>query len=468
MGRGKPVAANLQGNVVMKNKLALTLAAVLFSGQVMAVEFPAAITQKFSALSDEQRSFLASDAPLRLFNERQLNEAFEIRNPSQIAIYVSDMMSVLSGLAYNPTEDMGAIPLNTEATTFNNLIRQPAALWTIRRDPGPFSVHRYIRPGSGIPTFAGAPVAINHEDLIAGKVEVAFAGVPQSMSSGSRDARNAPRNVRGSHGMADRNLYLLVDPAATLNLADFGDINVDRMALERSVDFITQEVKDIADTGARPFLIGGDHSVMYSAVKGVQTSRNTGIAVVQLGAHSDTKRTGAHTLSDQDAAYRLLVEGVVNGPDLIQVGLNGPQLTEQNLLWLREQGVKYHTMAEVERRGWGSVLTRVLDEAKATRKPVFISLDVSVMDTAQMTAAGRAVPGGLTMREVMPLLRRLCAETEIAGFELADMAPMLDFTYVSALNANYLMNACLAGIALRKEGITEANYLSPLALDHGQ
>ena len=72
------------------------------------------------------------------------------------------------------------------------------------------------------------------------------------------------------------------------------------------------------------------------------------------------------------------------------------------------------------------------------------------------------------MREVMPLLRRLCAETEIAGFELADMAPMLDFTYVSALNANYLMNACLAGIALRKEGITEANYLSPLALDHGQ
>lgn len=452
----------------MKQKLALTLGAVLLSGQVMAVDFPAAVSQKFTDLSAEQRSFLAGDEPLRIMNVRQLTQAFESRSAAQIAVYVSDLMDVVAAMAFDPDTDMAAIPLNKEATNFNNLIREPEALWQIRRDPGPFSVHRYIRPISGIPTFAGAPVALTHSDLVAGKVDVAFAGVPQSMSSGSRDARNAPKIIRGSHGMADRNLYLLVDPAATLNLADFGDISVDRMAIEMGVEFIAKEVKDIADTGARPFLVGGDHSVMYSAVKGVQASLGSGIAVVQLGAHSDTKPTSAHTLSDQDAAYRLLTEGVVDGPDLIQVGLNGPQLTEQNLLWLRNEGVKYHTMAEVERSGWSSVLTSVVNEAKATQKPVFISLDVSVMDTAQVTAAGRAVPGGLTMREVMPLLRRLCAETEIAGFELADMAPMLDFTYVSALNVNYLMNACLAGIALRKEGITEANYLSPLALDHGQ
>lgn len=452
----------------MKKQIVLTLGAVLLSGQAIAVDFPAEVSQKFSELSAVQRSFLASDEPLRVANQRQLTEAFESRTPSQIATYVSDLMAVIDALAFNPESDMGAIPLNAEATTFNNLIREPEALWEIRREPGPFSVHRYIRPTSGIPTFAGAPVALTHSDLVAGKVDVAIAGVPQSMSSGSRDARNAPKIIRGSHGMADRNLYLLVDPAASLNLADFGDINVDRMAIERGVEFITQEVKDIADTGARPFLVGGDHSVMYSAVKGVQASLRSQIAVVQLGAHSDTRPIGAHTLSDQVAAYRLLTEGVVDGPDLIQVGLNGPQLTEQNLFWLRDEGVKYHTMAEVERSGWDAVLARVLDEAKSTRKPVFISLDVSVLDTAQMTAAGRAVPGGLTMREVMPLLRRLCAETEIAGFELADMAPMLDFTYVSALNVNYLMNACLSGMALRKEGITEANYLSPLALDHGQ
>lgn len=452
----------------MNKKLVLTLGAALLSGQAMAVDFPPAVSQKFTGLTAAQQSFLASDEPLRILNARQLTEAFESRTPEQIATYVSDLMEVIASLAFNPDTDMGAIPLNSEATTFNNLIREPEALWEIRRDPGPFSVHRYIRPMSGIPTFAGAPVALTHSDLVAGKVDVAFAGVPQSMSSGSRDARNAPKIIRGSHGMADRNLYLMVDPAATLNLADFGDINVDRMAIERGVEFIAQEVKDIADTGARPFLIGGDHSVMYSAVKGVQASLDSGVAVVQLGAHSDTKPTSAHTLSDQDAAYRLLTEGIVDGPDLIQVGLNGPQLTERNLLWLRDEGVKYHTMAEVERSGWSSVLASVVDEAKSTQKPVFISLDVSVLDTAQMTAAGRAVPGGLTMREVLPLLRRLCAETDIAGFELADMAPMLDVSYVSALNANYLMNACLSGMALRKEGITEANYLSPLALDHGQ
>jgi len=36
------------------------------------------------------------------------------------------------------------------------------------------------------------------------------------------------------------------------------------------------------------------------------------------------------------------------------------------------------------------------------------------------------------------------------------------------MNANYVMNACLSGIAMRKMGVTEENYMHPLVLDHGQ
>lgn len=51
----------------------------------------------------------------------------------------------------------------------------------------------------------------------------------------------------------------------------------------------------------------------------------------------------------------------------------------------------------------------------------------------------------------------------MAGFEIMDLAPMLDGTYVSAMNANYLMNACLAGLALRKRGLS-ADWVDPLAI----
>ncbi|HBX37405.1 MAG TPA: arginase, partial [Pseudohongiella sp.] len=105
---------------------------------------------------------------------------------------------------------------------------------------------------------------------------------------------------------------------------------------------------------------------------------------------------------------------------------------------------------------------------KDSGNPVYISFDVSIFDPSAVSGIGRAVPGGLTVRELQPLLRRLCAETQIAGFELMDLAPMLDFSYVSAMNANAMLNACLTGVAMRKSGLTEENYLDPIAVDHGQ
>jgi agmatinase len=187
-----------------------------------------------------------------------------------------------------------------------------------------------------------------------------------------------------------------------------------------------------------------------------------------LGAHFNAEATGAHQVSDRDVFYKLITENKLAGGSLIQVGLRGPQAGAEELQWLRDQGVKYHTMAAVERRGWTAVMERVLAEASADGNPVYISFDVSVLDPSQLPAAGRAVPGGLTMREVLPLVRRLCSENQVAGFEILDLSPILDLTYTSALNANYVMNACLAGVALNKSGIaTNANYLSPLALDDG-
>lgn len=428
------------------------------------------IESRLSGLSEEQMAFLDSEAPLRVVPSREkLALALSLKSSDQIAEYVDDMMAAVDALAFDPETDMEAMPLNPDARVFNRLVREPPALWEIRRDPGPFSVHRYIKPEGGIPTFAGAPVALNADDLVVGDVDVVFAGVPQSMGSGYRDGRYAPRTLRGMHGMVDRHIYTMVDPGAVLNLADYGDVPVDRMSLEMSLDSVVDVVTEMAETGAIPFLVGGDHSMMYPTVKAVTAVRGeTPLTVIHLGAHFNGKPMGAHTLSDQIPVRRLLDEGLVQGSNLIQVGLRGPQASTEDFRWLREQEVKYHTMAEVERSGWRAVMDRILAEVDAAGNPVYISFDVSVMESSQMVSAGRAVPGGLTVRELIPLMRRLCAETEVAGFELADFAPMLDSSYVSALNANYMMNACLSGMALRKQGITEADYLSPLTLDHGQ
>jgi len=436
-----------------------------------AVAMPESVTDKLALLTPEQRSFLRGTEPLRIVASREkLMQELDSRTPEQIALYVSDMMQALDEFAYDPERDMGQIPLNPEASGFNSWkIVRPEALWERRRTPGPFSVSRYIHQWGGIPTFAGAPVAITPADLVAGKVDIAISGIPQSMSSGSRDARNGPETLRAMSGIADSNVHALIDPMAVLNIVDYGDFNVDRMSVERSIGHITEQVTLLAETGAVPFLVGGDHSVMYPTVKAVKTAMgDEELTVVHLGAHYNAEPTRAHRLSDRDAVYRLMDEQIISGENLIQVGLRGPQPTREAFMWMREQGVKYHTMAEIELRGWDSVMNRVIDEAKDSGNPVYISFDVSIFDPSAVSGIGRAVPGGLTVRELQPLLRRLCAETQIAGFELMDLAPMLDFSYVSAMNANAMLNACLTGVAMRKSGLTEENYLDPIAVDHGQ
>ena len=77
-------------------------------------------------------------------------------------------------------------------------------------------------------------------------------------------------------------------------------------------------------------------------------------------------------------------------------------------------------MAEVERRGWEAVIDRVVAEASEEGRKLHISFDIDVIDPGITTATGTPVPGGLDMRESITIVRRLCAEANVVGFDLVE------------------------------------------------
>jgi agmatinase len=89
-----------------------------------------------------------------------------------------------------------------------------------------------------------------------------------------------------------------------------------------------------------------------------------------------------------------------------------------------------------------------------------------VLDPAFTVATGTPVPGGLTMREGIAIVRRLCAESNVVGFDLVELHPSLDTTYTSTLNSAFIIKACLTGLAMNAEGIEAKYYLSPLSSEH--
>ena len=70
------------------------------------------------------------------------------------------------------------------------------------------------------------------------------------------------------------------------------------------------------------------------------------------------------------------------------------------------------------------------------------------------------------MREAITIVRRLCAESNVVGFDLVEYHPALDPTYKTALNSAHIIKACLVGLAMNREGLTAVHYLSPLSSEH--
>jgi guanidinobutyrase len=442
----------------------------LLAAEDKKVDVPVWLAPKIAGLPKAKREFLLSSKIERFVARHDLLfRRFENKTPAEIEAYIDGMMQVVEAAKFKDGTDMAAIPLNTADEDFNSWkVKRPQA-WDPRRAPGPFSLNRYISGWeTGIKTFANAPVALTPEDLVAGKVDVAIVGAPLDMGSGYRGAKLGPAHMRMTYGAGGIDMYTMVNPSDELNIVDYGDIAVDNMSTERTMGHVREMVAEIAKTGAIPFIVGGDHSLEYSDIAGLADVHGKGsFGVVHFDSHYDAGKGGEHFITHGQPVYRAVKEGHVQGRNYIQVGLRGPWPGPEGFEWMRGNGVRYHAMPEIEKSGWPVVMERALKEARESGKKLYVSFDVDVLDPAFVTGTGTPVPGGLTMREAIPIVRRLCAENELIGFEIVEVAPQLDVSYRTPLNANFIMHACLTGVAMRKKGIKEVGYLAELTTEHG-
>ena len=346
-----------------------------------------------------------------------------------------------------------------------------------KREPGPFYPRRLVNMfGSGVLTFFQLPVALTPEDLKAGKVDVAIIGAPVDMGAGMRGAGKGPIAIRA--GMAFMpggllpHMHVGVAWKQALTAVDYGNAPIDVMSVEHSMPPVRKLVREIAATGAIPFVIGGDHSLEYPNVAGVtDVHGKNNVGVIHFDAHFDAAHPdemGGHLISHGQPVRRLIEDGHILGKNYIQVGLRGYWPGEEGFRWMRKHEFRYHTMAEIERDGWDMVMTRVLAEANDGPEYLYVSFDIDVLDPAFAPGTGTPENGGLTPREVFPLVRGLCAENNIVGFDLVELNPLVDPGYTTILNASRIVQECLTGIAMRKEGITDGKYLNPLTTDDGR
>lgn len=373
-----------------------------------------------------------------------------------------------------------AVPLdpNDPTSDLSALLRDPAD--NPQRAPGPVNIQKLIGGlgYQGIPTFFRAPIAMTPEDLRVGEVDVAFLAAPVDMSTGMRGTAYGPQAIRmgdPSTGGAWGDVMPLAHPAVgeidfmqVLNVVDYGDAPIDILSPERSAVSVHRMVKEIAETGAIPVIIGGDHSLMYPNVVAITDVYGKGnVGVVHFDAHFDgIPLLFGHYLSHGAMVRRLIDEGHVDGKNFVQIGLNSPKPGLKDIEWMRENQVRYHMMAEIDRDGWDVVMERALAEALDGPEYIFISFDTDCFDPAFAPGMGTPETGGLTPREVYPILRALGVQNKVVGVDLVELNPLADPTYRSRQVAVRVLREILTGIAMRERGITDPMYLDKLWINH--
>ena len=434
------------------------------------IELPDSVAPKLELLTAEEIEFLKSGDARRFAGPAgETVEALEERSPAEVKAWVNAMQDVVSATRYVEGRDLPNVPLNTGSSRFNDWRLPRPRSMDPSREPGAVPLGRYDG-GGGPPTFGGYPLALTMEDLIAAEVDVAILGAPLNMGSAWRDSgKQATTDLRRfGRPLQGSDQYALVNASEVLTIVDYGDVAVDNLSTERSMRHVREIVREIAATGAIPMIVGGDHSLAYPNVAALaDVYGKERVSVIHFDSHYDAWWGHMpHLIHHGYPVYRLINEGHVRGADYIQVGLRSGGLDAAAFKWMREIGMRYHNMAEVEIRGWDAVIERVVAEASEDGRKIHISFDIDVLDPAFAVATGTPVPGGINMREAITIVRRLCAESNVVGFDLVELHPALDPTYKTTLNSAHILKACLVGLAMNRKGLTAVHYLSPLSSEH--
>jgi len=283
-----------------------------------------------------------------------------------------------------------------------------------------------------IATFARLPrlEEVDHADI-------AVVGVPFDSGVSYRPgARFGPAHVReASRLLRPYNPVQDVEPFSTQQVVDAGDIAANPYNLEEAVQQIQEAATELGANGTRLVTIGGDHTIALPLLRAVNEKHGP-VAVLHFDAHLDTWDTyfGA-PITHGTPFRRASEEGLIDMNASLHVGIRGPLYTRDDLRDDERLGFAIIASHEFETEGLARAIERML--ARLGDRPVYLSVDIDVLDPAHAPGTGTPEAGGMTSRELLAMIRALRA-VNLVGADVVEVAPAYDHAQLTAVAASHV------------------------------
>jgi agmatinase len=303
---------------------------------------------------------------------------------------------------------------------------------------------------AGLLTFSGVPYTQDAAELAG--VDVAIVGAPtDDLVSDRPGTRFGPRAIRGASCPHGPHLEAGIDAMDILTVVDFGDAPVLPADAERTHAAIEATVGQVVDAGALPIILGGDHSIAEPDIRAIATRRGP-VGLIHFDTHTDTgQEVFGVELSHGSIMYRLVEQGHVDPTRYVQIGLRGYWPGEKEFGWQRERGITSLFMHDVRDRGIRAVIEETLSIVGGG--PVFLSVDVDVLDPVYVPGTGTPEPGGMQSIDLLWACREICRRVELVGMDVVEVIPtMVGSADITALVADRIVREVLTGLALGRRG----------------
>ncbi len=313
------------------------------------------------------------------------------------------------------------------------------------------SAHPPIGPvdASVVPRFAGPETfarlpridQVEHAD-------VAVVGFPFDSGVSYRPgARFGPQHVRQSSKLLrPYHPPLDVHPFHAQQVADAGDVGINPFSIDDAVATVERAADELREPGSTLLSVGGDHTIALPLLRSVARTHGP-VAVLHFDAHLDTWDTyfGAPT-THGTPFRRASEEGLVDRERSMHVGIRGPLYSAKDLSDDGILGFQVVRSDDYQLDGLAGVVERV--RTRLADGPVYVSVDIDVLDPAHAPGTGTPEAGGLTSRELLHTLRSL-AGTNVVGADIVEVAPAYDHAEITGIAAAHVAYELLAVLAVR-------------------
>lgn len=261
----------------------------------------------------------------------------------------------------------------------------------------------------------------------------AIMGVPfDSTTSYKSGSRYGPKAVReASYNFETYNLHF--DKSLTVDSYDIGDIYITNGNYEKTNVMIIDTVLSVLSMGLKPIVIGGEHTITNGVLKAIYDYDEDyfhNLTIVHLDAHFDMRDTYLDEKYSHATVLRRIHE--LQPKEIIQLGIRSAELEELDYV-KKQDNITYFTNYDIKNN-----FETVLDYLKKIESPIYITVDIDVLDPAYAPSVGTPSPCGISPFDLEEIIGIL-SQKESIGLDVVEVSSdtIGDSTSINAAQVIY-------------------------------